>query len=92
MSFGVKTLVASGGVPFAIQSGGHMRFIGANNIDGNGILFSTAALNGLAISEDEATVSVGPGNHWTDVFVYLEVRYYSKCRICFRRLCTWLLT
>lgn len=68
-----------------------MRIIGASNIDGNGILFSTAALTGLAISEDEATVSVGPGNRWTDVYVYLEVRYYSKCRICFRRFCGYLI-
>lgn len=71
MSFAVQTLVASG-TTFALQGGGHMPIAGSANIDSSGILLSSASLNQLILSDDQSTVSVGPGNHWVDVYDYLE--------------------
>lgn len=71
MSFGVKTLVAAG-TPFALQGGGHMPIAGAANIDSSGILLSSYNLDQLVMADDLSYVSVGPGNHWVDVYDYLE--------------------
>lgn len=49
-----------------------MPIAGAANIDSTGILISSTNLDQLIISEDHSTLSVGPGNHWADVYDYLE--------------------
>lgn len=71
MAYAVQTLVASG-TTFALQGGGHMPIAGSANIDASGVLLSSAGLDQLVLSEDQSTVSVGPGNHWVDVYDYLE--------------------
>lgn len=71
VSFAVKTLEKSG-TTFALQGGGHMPIAGAANIDTTGVLISSTNLDQLIISEDLSTVSVGPGNHWVNVYDYLE--------------------
>lgn len=49
-----------------------MPITGAANIDSSGILISSTNLNQLTISEDRSILSTGPGNHWVDVYNYLE--------------------
>lgn len=56
---------------FAVRGGGHMPIAGYNGIDHTGILLSASNLTSLALSADKATVSVGPGNRWGDVYSYL---------------------
>jgi FAD/FMN-containing dehydrogenase len=56
---------------FAVKSGGHAMFAGASNAEG-GITIDLKNLNGVDLSEDEATVSVGPGNRWGKVYQKLE--------------------
>ncbi|KAH8657883.1 FAD binding domain-containing protein [Xylariales sp. PMI_506] len=57
---------------FAVRGGGHMPIPGANSIDSSGFLISTSNLTTLALSSDNSTVSVGPGNRWINVYDYLE--------------------
>lgn len=49
-----------------------MTVAGSANIDAAGILLSSTGLDQLILSEDGSTVSVGPGNHWADVYNFLE--------------------
>ncbi|KAE8548382.1 hypothetical protein EYB25_008760 [Talaromyces marneffei] len=56
---------------FAVKSGGHAAFSGASNSDG-GLTINLAAMNDITVNEDRATVSVGPGNRWVDVYRRLE--------------------
>ena len=58
---------------FAVKSGGHAMFAGASNANG-GITIDLRYLNGVELSEDHATASVGPGNKWGDVYKVLEPR------------------
>lgn len=44
----------------------------AANIDSSGILISSTNLNTLQLSEDQQTLSVGPGNRWGDAYIYLN--------------------
>ncbi|KAF9881673.1 FAD binding domain-containing protein [Colletotrichum karsti] len=71
VSFAVTTLTLSL-TKFAVRSGGHMPVVGSNSIGSTGVLLSTSNLTSLAISEDRATVSVGAGNRWRDVYSYLQ--------------------
>jgi FAD/FMN-containing dehydrogenase len=68
----VKT-IAKHNCHFAIKSGGHGMFEGASNADG-GITIDLRNLDGLELSEDLATVRVGPGNRWGRVYEFLEKR------------------
>ncbi|XHG07911.1 hypothetical protein AWENTII_011042 [Aspergillus wentii] len=68
---GIKTLVKDETL-FAFRGGGHMPIPGYNNINSTGVLITSAGLNQLEIGPDNATVNVGPGNVWTDVYKYLE--------------------
>jgi FAD/FMN-containing dehydrogenase len=56
---------------FAVKSGGHAMFAGGPNAVG-GITINLKNLNGVDLSQDEATVSVGPGNRWGNVYQKLE--------------------
>ncbi|KAF2470782.1 FAD binding domain-containing protein [Lindgomyces ingoldianus] len=71
VSFAITTLTLTLS-KFAIRGGGHMPVPGYNNIDSNGILLSTSNLSTLALSKDQATVSIGPGNRWRNVYAYLQ--------------------
>lgn len=71
MSAGVKALVRSN-TPFALKGGGHMAIAGYNNIDSFGVLLASTNLKSLAISEDQTSVAVGPGNNWGAVFNYIQ--------------------
>ncbi|KAI0128522.1 FAD binding domain-containing protein [Xylariales sp. AK1849] len=69
MSFAVVTMTLTL-TKFAVRGGGHMPIPGYNSID-NGVLLSTSNLTALAVAEDNATVSVGAGNRWRDVYSHL---------------------
>ncbi|KAF4874997.1 Bifunctional solanapyrone synthase [Colletotrichum siamense] len=71
VSFAVTTLTLSL-TKFALRSGGHMPVVGYNSIGSSGVLLSTANLTTLAVSDDKATVSVGAGHRWRDVYSYLQ--------------------
>lgn len=54
-----------------MKSGGHAAFAGASSIEG-GITVDLAGLDSIVLSSDKKTVAVGPGNHWYDVYRYLD--------------------
>lgn len=49
--------------PFAIKSGGHTPFAGANNID-DGVVIDLSHINSTVPSSDRKIVSIGPGSTW----------------------------
>lgn len=55
---------------FAVRAGGHMPVPGANSVD-DGILVVMSNLTQMAIAPDHASVDVGPGLTWKDVYTYL---------------------
>jgi FAD/FMN-containing dehydrogenase len=56
---------------FAIRSGGHGINQGSSNIN-NGVTIDLSGLNGISVSHDRSTVSVGPGNRWATVYAALD--------------------
>ncbi|RYP08661.1 hypothetical protein DL764_001789 [Monosporascus ibericus] len=58
------------GTRFAVRAGGHMAVPGANSID-DGILVVMSNLTRISIAPDRASVDVGPGLTWEDVYAYL---------------------
>ena len=78
-------ILAEGGYPFAIRSGGHAPNAGASNIDG-GVTLDLGLLNwtrvetaqegdgvaeGHEAEEAPVMVDIGPGARWTDVYASL---------------------
>lgn len=43
-----------------------------NNINSSGVLLSSSGFKRLALSADKKSLHVGPGNHWGDVYRFLE--------------------
>ncbi|KAF2765138.1 FAD-binding domain-containing protein [Teratosphaeria nubilosa] len=60
------------GAPFAMRGGGHMPIEGSNGINSSGVLLSSSRLTQLHLEMDGAGLHVGPGNHWEDVYKFLE--------------------
>jgi FAD/FMN-containing dehydrogenase len=58
-------------IPFAVRSGGHSPNPGWASLE-SGILIDLAELNGMTISEDRKTFSVGPGARWGQVYDFLD--------------------
>jgi FAD/FMN-containing dehydrogenase len=58
--------------PFAMRGGGHMPIGDSNNIDSTGALLSSSGFQRLEMAADGESVHVGPGNHWSDVYEFLE--------------------
>lgn len=56
---------------FAIRSGGHTAHAGSANID-DGVTIDLSALNDIKLSEDQSTVSIGPGQRWENVYEALQ--------------------
>ena len=56
---------------FAVKSGGHGMFPGASNAQ-QGITMDLRNLNGLRVSDDRLTTSVGTGTKWGEVYRELE--------------------
>jgi FAD/FMN-containing dehydrogenase len=77
MSCAVKNLVRFA-TPFAMRGGGHMPTPDAANINSSGILISSTNLKTMELSEDQSTVSVGPGPRWGDLYIYLNETQSGK--------------
>lgn len=71
VSFAITTLTLTL-TKFAVRSGGHMPVQSCNSIGSSGVLLSNSNLTTLALSDDKATVSVGAGHRWRDVYSYLQ--------------------
>ncbi|THY35165.1 FAD binding domain-containing protein [Aureobasidium pullulans] len=71
LAIAVKALKYHGS-PFAIRGGGHMPIGDSNNINSTGVLLSSSGFKRLALSPDSSTLHVGPGNHWGDVYNFLN--------------------
>ncbi|KAI9714694.1 MAG: hypothetical protein M1828_001123 [Chrysothrix sp. TS-e1954] len=56
---------------FAIRSGGHTQWKGANNIQ-DGVTIDLKALNHVTLHEPSATVDLGPGASWAHVYAELK--------------------
>ncbi|KAL6709245.1 hypothetical protein ACN47E_001652 [Coniothyrium glycines] len=56
--------------PFAVKSGGHSYFKGANSIQ-SGISIDLRRLNQIT-PNDDGTASIGPGNQWVQVYETLD--------------------
>ncbi|KAI1501432.1 FAD-binding domain-containing protein, partial [Biscogniauxia marginata] len=67
----LKTLVAITGCKFAIRSGGHMCFPGANNIEA-GVTIDLGLLRTTTYNPVTKIASLQPGGKWTDVYATLE--------------------
>jgi hypothetical protein len=57
--------------PFTVKSGGHVPFSGGSSIE-NGVTVDLVHINGVDVSADRKTVSVGPGNRWLNVTEKLD--------------------
>lgn len=66
VSAAIKALV-SADQKFAIRSGGHTQYAGANNID-DGVTLDLGLLNGVQFNETDETVDLGPGGRWAHVY------------------------
>ena len=66
----VKTLVAAR-EQFAVRSGGHTQYVGANNID-NGTTIDLGLLNATTFHAADETVDIGSGGRWRDVYAHLR--------------------
>ncbi|RYP39077.1 hypothetical protein DL767_002340 [Monosporascus sp. MG133] len=65
------TTLAAAGERFAVRSGGHTQWAGANNIEG-GATLDLGLLTWTRFDAATETVDVGPGGRWRDVYAALE--------------------
>lgn len=61
----VKTLVSLN-APFTVKAGGHTSFEGASNIE-NGVTIDLVYLNQITLTNQDKSLSLGPGARWIDV-------------------------
>lgn len=66
----LKVLKAAG-QPFAIRSGGHTQWEGANNIQ-DGVTIDLQFLSHIKLDESTETVDIGPGARWKQVYDELK--------------------
>ena len=74
VSLVLQTLVQSN-TSFAIRSGGHMNWAGANNIDG-GVTIDLGLLRSTVYDPVTETATLGPGATWLEV--YTELHKYQR--------------
>jgi FAD/FMN-containing dehydrogenase len=71
----VQTLTSAGGkkapCQFAVRSGGHMTWAGANNIE-PGVTIDLSMMNSTVYQEDAKIASILPGSRWQAVYEHLE--------------------
>ncbi|KAL4877141.1 hypothetical protein BJY04DRAFT_222456 [Aspergillus karnatakaensis] len=75
VSKAVKAIVGVPGVKFAVWSGGHMAWPGANNIK-NGITIDLGLLSGVSYDAETEVASLYPGAIWADA--YRELEQYGR--------------
>ncbi|CBF84557.1 hypothetical protein AN8964.2 [Aspergillus nidulans FGSC A4] len=71
VSKAVKAIVATPDVKFAIRSGGHMQWPGANNIV-NGITIDLGLMNSTTYDPETGIASIQPGGTWAKSYQELE--------------------
>lgn len=65
----LKALVDAG-QQFAVRSGGHTQWVGANNIEG-GVTIDLQYLNWTRFDKNTDTIDLGPGARWKEVYAEL---------------------
>lgn len=74
VSVAVKTLATAGGdlsCKFAVRSGGHMTWAGANNIE-TGVTIDLSNMNSTIYDIDTGIASILPGSRWEAVYNTLD--------------------
>ncbi|KAJ6021666.1 FAD-binding domain-containing protein [Penicillium herquei] len=71
VSTALHTLI-NAGLKFAIRSGGHTQYPGANDIDGDGVTIDLGLLNWTRYDPTTETVEIGPGARWKQVYGALK--------------------
>ena len=66
----IKTMKAAG-QQFAVRSGGHTQWEGANNIQ-DGVTVDLQFLNNIKLDEASESVDIGPGARWKEVYDVLK--------------------
>ena len=67
----LSNILIPNNVSFAVVSGGHSSNTGASNIH-DSITIDLSHLNDITLSDGNATVFIGPGARWNDVYSQLE--------------------
>ncbi|KAJ6178232.1 hypothetical protein N7519_008693 [Penicillium mononematosum] len=67
----LKALVSTPGCKFAIRSGGHMAWAGANNIE-TGVTIDLGLMTTTTYNPDTKVASLQPGGTWAQVYSELE--------------------
>lgn len=57
---------------FAVQSGGHMTWLGASNIGPAGFTIDMRKFQTISLSPDQSVVSLGAGTTWEKVYGALQ--------------------
>lgn len=65
-------LLTTHNAPFSVKGGGHTAFAGGSNVGGGGVTIDLRGLDGIAVSDDRGTVTVGAGNRWINVSEVLD--------------------
>ncbi|KUI66484.1 Bifunctional solanapyrone synthase [Cytospora mali] len=71
VSTALKVLVGVPGCCFAIRSGGHLSWPGANSIE-SGITIDMGLMNKTTYNPDTNVASLEPGGRWMDVYTTIE--------------------
>ncbi|KAL4928152.1 FAD-binding oxidoreductase [Aspergillus undulatus] len=74
VSIAVQTLTEAGGsnpCKFAVRSGGHMTWAGANNIE-TGVTIDLSHMNSTTYNKEAKVASILPGSRWEAVYKSLE--------------------
>lgn len=58
-------------IKFAVRGGGHTLNAGASNID-FGVVISLRSMNTVQVSDDKASVRIGGGAKWREVYAHLD--------------------
>jgi len=74
----VDILVAEN-IQFAVRGGGHTSWAGAANIGSNGVTIDLSAMNEVVVANNNATVAVGGGARWIDVYNVLVQQDLMVC-------------
>ncbi|KAI1085294.1 FAD-binding domain-containing protein [Whalleya microplaca] len=71
VSKALKALVKTDGCKFAIRSGGHMSWAGANNIE-KGVTIDLGLMSKTTYNHETKLASLQPGGRWTEVYADVE--------------------
>ena len=67
----IEPYALQGSVKFAVRGAGQQPALGCNNVD-DGITIDLRNLTGILLKDDDATVSIGAGERWGEVYSKLQ--------------------